>query len=34
MRQQGKLMSKLTNLARDVRNMKEPRLKKVRAYSY
>ncbi|KAG1088157.1 hypothetical protein G6F42_020372 [Rhizopus arrhizus] len=29
MRQQGKLMSKLTNLARDVRNMKEPRLKKI-----
>lgn len=29
MREQGKLMSKLTNLARDIRNMKEPRLKKV-----
>ncbi|KAK4513454.1 uncharacterized protein ATC70_005455 [Mucor velutinosus] len=29
MREQGKLMSKLTNLARDVRNMKEPRLKKI-----
>ncbi|GAN11171.1 phosphatidylinositol 3-kinase [Mucor ambiguus] len=29
MREQGKLMSKLTILARDVRNIKEPRLKKI-----